>query len=197
MHSAPSPRTWLVGFAGFFQTRGTANGMIDLHGELRQKHVSPQTVVQFCHWDDNVDGLAEQIWRTARKADVAPAIYVYAYSWGGMTAMNFARQLRARDNLRVRHMVLSDAVYRHWYWAGNWRAFMPGIPIVVPDNVLRVDWYRQTTTRLRGHDLVAEDDVATNLSDPVYVRHTPHTRMDDCGLFRERCLQVAEMAEAA
>jgi len=169
--------------------------MIRLWRDLLQ-HASPGTVVQFCQWNDDVDGLAELIWRDAQDADVAPAVCVYGYSWGGMTAMNFARQLRARG-LEVRHMVLSDAVYRHWYWLGNWRAFVRTRPIIVPDNVLRVDWYRQTETILRGHDLWAEDPARTELSDAVYVRHVPHKLMDDCEAFRERCLQVAELAEAA
>jgi len=196
MHSALPLRIWHVVIGGFLQTQGAVNGMIGLRMDL-QGHASPQTAVEFCRWNDDFGGLAELIWRTARTVDVTPAIYVYAYSWGGSAAMSFARELRRRNNLKIQHLVLSDAVYRHWYWLGNWRAMVPGIPVVVPDNVLRCDWYRQTTSCLRGHDLVVEDRRVTNLSDPVYVRHVPHTRMDDCGMFRERCLQVAEMAEAA
>jgi hypothetical protein len=198
MHSVPFLRTWHIVFAGFLQTCGTANGMIGLWRDLLQ-YASPETVVQFRCWNDNVDDLAESIWRQAQNDDVVPAIYVYAYSRGGSTAMDFARALGERG-LSIRRMVLSDPVY----WRGcalrrAWQALNPYSVIRVPGSVDEVDWFRQTLRWPRGHDLVTEDSGVYRacIHEPFVVPDVSHQYMDDLPAFRERCLQVAEMAKAA
>ncbi len=199
MHSAPPLRICHVVCAGFLQRLGTASGMAGLHWSLRQKHVSPTVAVEFCAWNDNVDGRAEWIWRRSRDADVTPAVYVYAYSWGGMTAMNFARCLGARG-LGVRQMILSDPVYRdRWLLRRYTRAIWPWSVIRVPHAVGRVHWFRQELDWPCGHDLVAEEPNRANppiIHEPT-VLNLSHRYMDDAEPFRERCFEVAEMAEAA
>ena len=64
-------------------------------------------------------------------------------------------------------MLLSDAVYRHAYWLGNWRALVPWSVIEIPANVQRVTWFRQYSDRPQGHDLRAADHGISALRDEL------------------------------
>ena len=201
---------WHVVIAGFLQTRGSDHGMSRLWGDLHREHViqpriirgRPGAPVEYlpseavavpCRWNDDFAGLAEQIWRLGRDESRAPAVYVYAYSWGGTSAMRFADELGQRD-LRVRRMVLSDAVYHHWHRLGNWRTILPWSKIRVPCAVDEVDWFRQVTDWPRGHDVVAEDPEATIMHKPVIVPNVGHRYMDDSRVFQDKCRWVAGAA---
>ncbi len=178
--------------SGFLQNEGKVHGMVRLWGDLYHEHACEDTLVMMKTWNDNMDSLAEFIWRMA---DDGPIIRVYGYSWGGAAAMKLAKALKKRGH-KVCTMVLSDAVYRHSYWLGNWRAFVRCFKIVVPSNVKGVWWFRQKSKfgRLSGHDIVADQssvgfDKATVLQ-PVWC-NCSHQYMDDSLLFHNKAREIA------
>ena len=172
--------------SGFLQNEGKPNGMIRLWSDLYHENVYEDTLVMMKTWNDNMDSLAEFIWRMAEDDAV---IKVYGYSWGGAAAVKLARALQKRG-LKIKDMVLSDAVYRHSYWLGNWRAFVRCFKIAVPCNVRTVWWFRQRSKlgKLSGHDLVASQEVF--LRQAVWC-NCSHVYMDDNLLFHNKVLEVA------
>lgn len=180
--------------SGFLQNEGKPNGMIRLWSDLYGDHACKDTLVLMKTWNDNMDSLAEFIWRMAEDDAI---IKVYAYSWGAAAAMKLAKALKKRG-LKIYAMVLSDAVYRHSYWLGNWRAFVPFFKIVVPSNVEVVWWFRQKSKfgRLSGHDVVREysnprDGYRSSVVFlPVWC-NCSHQYMDDNRAFQNKVLEVA------
>ncbi len=127
-----------------------------------------------------MDTLAELIWRLATDT---VSVKIYGYSWGGAASVRLARQLHKRG-IEVEAMVLSDAVYRHSYWLGNWRAFFPRIKIVVPWNVKRVYWFFQKDSwwKISGHWIIAHFPDATTVFE--YPKASvSHAYMDDLRAF--------------
>lgn len=186
----PTPiKAWHVCISGFTQHLGRPNGLEVLWQQLRSRHHNGCVAVELCAWNDNWQHVAEFIWRF-RPPHIRPQIYIYAYSWGGGWGFpSLARELRSRG-LQVDAAVLSDAVYRHWYRAGNWRAYAPWSEIVVPCNVQRVHWFYQRQTRLRGHRVVAEDGDSTRVWGGIELE-VDHAYMDDAREFHELSLAVA------
>lgn len=183
---------WHIVFGGFQQDQNGSrqNGTLTLWGKLHNEMAGPNSVVEWHPWSANVDALAEKILEF--KNGVPPTICVYGYSWGGTTAMRFARALRRRG-LRIRCMVLADAVYRHWYALGQWRALVPWSYLSVPDNVDRVDWCYQRGPRFclsrwrteggsfvepAGHLVRAEDPEQTTVFEGVELKYD-HSHMDN------------------
>lgn len=197
-------REWHFVFGGFLQdlNGSRANGTLVLWGKLHNEMAAPDSVVEWHPWSANVDALAEKVLEF--KNCTPPEICVYGYSWGGTTAMRFARSLRRRG-LRVRVMVLADAVYRHWYTLGQWRALIPGAYLEVPDNVDRVDWFYQRGKRFSlsrlltrlgsfvepaGHQLKAADPTATVITEGIKLNHD-HSHMDNSLEWHELSLCLA------
>lgn len=175
--------------SGFLQYEGRPNGMIRLWRDLSREHAGPNTLVLMRTWDDNMDTLAELIWRLAAD-DVS--IKIYGYSWGGAASVRLARQLHKRG-IAVAAMVLSDAVYRHSYWLGNWRAFIPWIKIIIPWNVKYVRWFRQKSSwwKISGHEVIAHfPDTTTVIAHDV--ASVSHAYMDDLLAFHLTARAVAE-----
>lgn len=181
---------WDIIIEGFTQESGTLNGMVHVWSDLIEATKCREAWrVELLRWNDKVWNQAELIKRIAQFSGVKPIINVYAYSWGGQTAANFARELRRRG-LTVNRMVLTDAVYRHTGIVGNlgnWRVLATWFPIVIPDNVNRVSWFRQYECFPRGHDLVCSKPGV--IDKPVVVT-LDHKWMDDLGEFRDLCREV-------
>jgi hypothetical protein len=102
--------------------------------------------------------------------------------------MELARALDDRG-IVVNVMVLSDPVYRHSYWAGNWLSFVPWIPITIPANVRQVRQFRQTKNYPRAHVLKATNPGFTDVWPPVTINAT-HQNMDEAGAFIVECEMV-------
>lgn len=197
---------WHVVISGFLQNEGDPTGMVMIWRKLRAL-ASEHSCVELRSWNDNFANLAELIYRF-KPAQGHPTINVYAYSWGGMSAMHFAEELAKRDNMGIENMVLSDPVYRHRYWLGQWRAMMPWSEIVVPQNVKAVWWYKQTNPRFdfrtgsiipkiqpQGHKLICLSPSTRVNGDrkscrPILLTND-HNHMDDAQKFRLKCLEVA------
>ena len=182
-------RTWHLLFRGFRQTEGDLSGVQRLWRELLRQHGGPDTMVDCRAWHEDVAEIAENICVHAN-GSTPPVICLYGYSWGGMTAVTLARQLNRRG-LDVRHVVLSDAVYRHWYMLGQWRAMVPYSQILIPGNVQEVSWLRQTFNWPRGHQLVAEDANKTIIHKPIIMTAVAHAYMDDLAAFYSLAMRVA------
>jgi pimeloyl-ACP methyl ester carboxylesterase len=136
-------------------------------------------------WKDDYVDLAELI---SKISSPLAQVHLIGYSWGGYTVTLLAAELMRRG-FPVEHMILSDPVYRHFYWLGQWRAFCPGIPIHIPTNVKAVTHFAQTQTWLRAHRLVANDPERTYLPDPVMLKRD-HGWMDDAPEFFNACLDT-------
>lgn len=180
-------KEWHIVLSGFRQRQGDVNGMVLIWQDLKRA-IPNHAVLQLHSWNCNVPDLAELIARLAPD-DAQPRVNIYGYSWGGQSAVHLAHQLRRRG-VGVAHMVLSDAVYRHWYPLGWWRAFVPWRSLRVPENVQRVTHFRQRESFPMGHTVVADNPGRTKL-DPVQWLKTDHCWMDDAPQFRRACLAAA------
>lgn len=186
-------RTWHVVISGWLQNEGQPTGMVRLWRDLHARFTARRVRVELRVWNDRWDALAEFIWRLRSQAPVwpfaKPRIVIYGYSWGGYSAVVLARLLQRRG-LPVEHLVLSDAVYRHWYLLGQWRALLPGSRIVVPSNVKEVTWFRQGSGAFKGHDVVAVDARKTKIH-PAKLAKVHHRYMDDLRAFHAEALAIA------
>lgn len=181
---------WHVIISGFRQKSGTLNGTVVIWSDLiRLVANRPGARVELITWNADVEDLAERISRLA-PVDAMPLVNVYGYSYGGMTAANFARELRRRG-VEVNHMVLCDAVYRHWYRLGWWRSFFSWWSIKIPDNVKRVTQFRQRESLPMGHKIKVNHPGRTKLG-PIQWLKTDHCWADDSVAFRKACLQAAK-----
>lgn len=183
-------REWHIVLMGFLQQQGAVNGMVRLWGELLATVGANRVSRVECRsWNCDASDLAELISKV-QPSDCAPRICIYGYSWGGMTAARLCGELRRRG-LKVDRLVLSDAVYRHWYPWGNWRAFAPWRSIRIPDNVRRVTIFRQSESLPSGHPISADNPGRTTL-DPVHKLTVHHCWMDDQPEFHAACIKAAK-----
>lgn len=183
-----------VCITGFLQSHASSNaGLVDVWRRLDIEHGrDPQTLVSLRSWKDNWDDFAELFFRFRNGTD--PDIRVYAYSWGaGFGAIQFAKALQSRG-LKIRSMVLSDPVYFSRLISTRWLAMIQEVPflkwsprIVVPSNVERVTYFRQSKNRPAGHELIAEDSEKTKI-EPAQFLSYDHQHMDDSFEFRSECL---------
>ena len=164
-----------------------STGVVALWRRLRI-HASESTCVELRPWTTDVWELAELIWRL-RPPSGPVRIVLVGYSWGGYTAVMLAREL-GRRGIEVDAMVLSDAVYRHRYWLGQWRAVVPWTEILVPPKVRQVYWLRQRETCPRGHDVVPVDRHLTTVHPAVWL-DMGHRYADDAPEFHRLAMEVA------
>jgi hypothetical protein len=178
---------WAYVIDGFLRHAGKRTRQIELWERLHRAG-DANFRAQLCVWNQNFEAEAEFVFRMST---AAPKICIFGYSWGaGHGAMQFCRRLEARG-VQVDHLVLCDPVYRHWYTLGNWRAFVPWIPIVIPCNVRKVHWLRQMTNWPRGHRLKPRCDEATNIAEPM-VLDCEHVHMSERPEYIGLCERVAE-----
>lgn len=162
-------------FAGHLQNRGEMVGQVYLWRHLHHLLAGSDTTVELHPWHADVEPIAELIWRT-RPEECLPDVYLYGYSWGGMTAVNLAGALHARGIGGIQ-MVLSDPVYRHRYWLGNWRTLLR-TTIWVPQNVTDVWSFFQLQNWPSGHPVKAIHPECTTVHKPREL-HVRHAYMDD------------------
>ena len=178
---------WLLCCSGFLQpTLGAPTGMMKLWAELHDRHCGPGCCVERLAWSDCPASVAEHVRLLAD--DRPPAVLIFAYSWGAALAVRIARELGKRS-IDVQHLVLTDPIYRHAYFAGNWRALLPWWPINIPRNVREVTWWRQLDSCPRGHDLVACEE--HTLLHPPRLASAAHEFMDELLDFRQTSLRIA------
>jgi len=195
---------WQICISGFLQSEANPTGIRQLWGRLRAKVEGPACRVELRSWCQNWSDLAELIWSFRPDPDspsgaYRPTINIFGYSWGGYSATLLARELDRRG-MSVDCIVLADAVYRHWYKLGQWRAFAPWSTIEVPRNVQRVEVFRQANPRFRfgraggsfqpaGHRVIAKSKLTRIVEHPLL--SCEHNYADDDADFRWLCLKVA------
>ena len=186
-------------FSGFKQKTATINGTVRVEDRiLKIVQNRPNVRVILLPWDADVVDLSERISKT--QPDAAETIVnVYGYSWGGQTAADFARELQRRS-IKVQWMVLTDPVLRaarflFFFWVRQWQAFTRW-PIRIPKNVKHVVWFRQRSNYPRGHDLVADDPIETNIREAV-ILEADHCWMDDHWLWIQACEDAARAVGSA
>ena len=172
---------------GFLQDLGTRTRLIDLwqslHGQLCGVHCS----VQLRPWNSDWNAEAEFI---SRLSDDRPRVVTIGYSWGaGWGVVQLAKQL-AKRGLGIKRACLIDPVYRHQYALGNWRAFIPWVPITIPRNVQRVTWWRQRQSWPMGHNLRAKHTGRTIIEPPGLIQ-ADHAHMDDQESVIKQCREIA------
>jgi len=116
-------------------------------------------------------------------------VVIAGYSWGGYSATLLAKEL-AKHGQKVKQMVLCDAVYRHKYWLGNWRAMCPLSKIKIPANVEEVTWFRQQQNYPRGHKLKPESDT-TKINSPMELKYK-HQKCDDSYVFHKEVFKACQ-----
>jgi pimeloyl-ACP methyl ester carboxylesterase len=167
---------------------GAATGMMRLWGQLHDAHCGPGVCVERLAWSDCPVSVAEHV---RLLANWYPSeVLIFGYSWGAALGIKIARELQKRS-INVAHLVLSDPVYRHAYWAGNWRAFFAGVPIRVPANVREVTWWRQFEDTPRGHDLVARGE--NTILHAARVATATHAFMDELPDFHAEAQRIAAL----
>ncbi len=171
---------WIYVIPGFLQNRGDDNGMVSLWKSLHVMYSSYSTRVELAHWNSDWRAHAECINRMSD--DQRAKVVIVGYSWGGYSATLLAREL-SKHGRKVQQMVLCDAVYRHRYWLGNWRAMCPLSKIKIPANVEEVTWFKQKQNYPRGHKLKPESDT-TKIHSPQELKKT-HQKMDESYLFHK------------
>jgi len=162
--------------------------MVRLWRWMSEECSRTDTRVELRSWNDNWRQLAELMSRVRPPCDM-PAVNVYAHGRGaGYGVMELARQLRRRG-ISVRQMVLSDPTRR---WTGQWLRWLtrtPAAAIEVPDNVVRVVWFRRRG-RPAGGDVVAQDAGRTMI-EPEAWSDVPQQYMDDLRAFHLECERTA------
>lgn len=185
-------KTWHICIPGFRQHEGEVTGMRRLWlalGTLRSRTCD----VVLREWNSHWAGIADLI---VQCSESNPTIRVYAYSWGaGHGFVTLARELRVRG-LEIQTAVLCDPVYRGRTILGACLAYVPMVPLTVPDNVREVWYTRQYVSCLRGHRVRAEDHHVTVVHSPLILK-AGHTWMDDHPAFFDMCLTVAGIGKEA
>jgi len=181
--------TWHICIQGFLQKSSGNNGIARLSFRLIEMlSPHPEHRVELLTFDSDCDNMAETIFRYSYLNGVVPTINIYGYSWGGMATARLCQLFRERG-LPVNSVVLADPVYRHWYWLGQWRAFIPWIPIKIVNVKNPVWWSRQFENYPRAHNVIAGDG-STKVLEPVVLTAT-HANMDDQGAFLRQCEDAA------
>lgn len=181
-------REWHIVISGFLQRPENLNALDQVWDEAEAKaKTRPDARAMIYPWNCDISAIAQLINRK-RDREGMPLVNLYVYSWGGMTGFNLAGQLRDRE-IDVAHVVSSDAVYRHWYRLGQWRAVVPWSKIYIPDNVKRVTQFRQKENWPSGHQLVATNPGLTDL-EPVRWLKAKHQYMCDSPAFLGACFSA-------
>lgn len=181
---------WIILFCGFLGNEGKPSGMMRLwnhaHHTVHRNSLNDSTVVLFRTWRADVDALAEWVWRL-RPVDGPPDVAAIGHSFGGMTACDFADALGCRG-LRTNRLGLCDAVRRHKHFAGNWRAFFPFIPIVIPNTVDHAWEFAQETNWPCGHNIVTK--APTVFHGRHLLPNVTHAYIDDHRVFQAKARKI-------
>lgn len=188
MSNCPVER-WCNIITGYTQHGGTPTLLNSLAHELENRFCGPGVRVRQHAWNDNWTHYAEAV---RRSSTYAPKVVAVGYSWGGGWGLVKLAQALDGYGIKIAKAVLVDPVYRHPYPWGQWRAFLPFIPIAIPANVGEVWQFRQTTNWPCGHRLMAEDPKATTIHDARIVINARHDQMDDHATCINFARQIAE-----
>lgn len=116
---------WVVIISGFTQHEGENHGCQRLWRNLHRELAGPDTAVLLVPWDHNMKHLAHRI---LHSSPMERLLTVLPYSWGAGKGF-----LELAMHTQIDSAVLCDPI-----------SFpLIGLPIIVPDSVGRVWWFRQ------------------------------------------------------
>jgi hypothetical protein len=187
----------IVCIAGFAQRRNAATGIErvwqHLHSAVKRPH---STVVDLLRWSDDMDSYVGHCLRTGPLDHRDLVIDVVAYSWGvGKGALSLADAL-LQQGLGIRRLISCDGVYYSPWLPGRAlinHLFAP--QIVIPDNVQRVDYLRQSRTKPAGHAITPANRVRTEVYDrtpPGLGSSLSHTSIDNSDAFLDLALELVQ-----
>lgn len=173
--------------AGFTQKKSKWHGPARLTEELIDI-LPPRHRVELYSWNENWKEVAARLNWIAQMRNKRPLVNIYGYSWGGgWGAPQLANNLAAHD-IDVQWMVLSDPVYRHKYFLGQWRAYsnMFGwdTPITISHNVKNLKSFYQVQNFPRAHRLKAHSNTKVF---PRVELVAYHSAMDDEESWHNAC----------
>jgi len=179
--------------SGFTQHQGEWNGVQELR-ELVLSNLdaySPLSVrVWYAPHNDNWEHRARQIYmlRERYRGSGDPfAVIVFAYSWGVGEGLRQLALHLARYEISIRHAVICDGVYKHWLFAGNWRALFGDTRIHLK-NVDLVDGFYQNVNKPHGREPFVDGGDLGSWNEI----HLPHEEMDSAYQWHNRCVEVAK-----
>lgn len=178
-------KVWILIIGGNTQSLGRRHGTGELWLDLRT-YSSPDICVHQLAWNDNMQEMAERI---RAYSEPNPRILVAAYSWGaGHGLPNLAKALQDRG--LSCHAVVNDPIYRSRLLSFRWLAFVPGMHVRLPQNVLVEAWLTQKSSPLlKGHDLASDCPVAIP---KATILDRTHIDMDDAPEYHHAVWAAAE-----
>lgn len=182
--------TWHHLIGGFTQGLGAPTGLERLWLEMRPLS-SPACCIQLWTWRDDFEAVAGFI---RRNSGPAPAINIYAYSWGAGVGFIALAEALGKLGMRVARAVLCDPVYRSRVlpdWLPCNPLSLTDFPkLQIPDNVEVVRWTHQTVNRPRGHRPTPTG--RNTIIEPGLRLQLPHEKMDDAAEFHALALATAK-----
>ena len=164
-------------------------GVEKLQEALRIKCTCVETIVLLKSWRDFPASLAQRIANRCPD-DYDPTIVSIGYSWGGYSAVLFARELQKRG-LTIDHLLLCDAVWRSSFMIGYPLSLTDLFTIKIPSNVKNLYTWRQTANTPRGSNIKLEDEGFTNWVSDEVLPHIEHQHIDDYRPFRLKAMELA------
>ena len=184
----------IICISGFTQPRHGQTGLSRVWMALRAQHTSAICDVTLHPWNENWPAFVRHLLATGPALPHQLDIRIIGYSWGvGHGAMTLCQLLRS-EGVTVRRLVSCDGVYRSGWalWRSIWSPLL-GTPVIqIPANVERVDMIRQQRTIPRGHRLVPEQPLQTEIEDHGILQGYGHVDIDNS----EKLLQMAQEAAA-
>lgn len=176
---------------------GSWTGTRELEELLRVKfaeyNVCCVRVAHFRH-DANWQEVASDLALLRRRYKDEPFYNLcFPFSWGGGEGLpSLANELHP-FGMMIHTAVTCDAIYKHFFYAGNWRVLNPKSRILMPDNVLRIIPFAQKQGIPMGRGIAS-----TRLVEPMTYLDYSHVEMDSAPEWHDKCIQVAkEFAQIA
>lgn len=188
---------WHLVISGFTQKLEHPNGCQNLWNAIRRaRRDCYEAATRLDPWNSDWAGIAELVWRF-RPTDRPPAVFVYAYSWGGGWGFPQLAEQLADRGIEIEHAVLSDAVYKSPLRLLAPLSLTPWPEIRVPENVREVDWFYTRNGLPAGHKVVAANPKRTLINPGVLMPGVTHHYADDQPCWWLKSLEVASSARAA
>lgn len=149
-----------------------------------------QCCVRVSHYrhNENFGNVASDLVNLRRKYKTEPFYTaVFAFSWGGGEGLPSLAKHMKPYGLHIDVAVTSDAIYRHFFYAGNWRVLWPKARILMPDNVLKLIPFAQKQSIPCGRGIAT-----TQLQEPMVYLPYNHVEMDSAPEWHDKCLEVAK-----
>lgn len=158
-----------------------------LRVEFASYNVCCVRIAHFRH-DANFRDVASDLALLRRRYPKEPFYnLVFPFSWGGGEGLpSLATALHPYGQM-IHTAVTCDAIYKHFFYAGNWRVLYPKARIIMPDNVLRIIPFAQRQGIPMGRGIAS-----TRLVEPMTYLDYSHVEMDSAPEWHSKCVEIAK-----